>query len=247
MKVDYLGPYNEENIHPGFSVDCVILSFHENTIKVLLREFGLNQYWSLLGGFVYNNENADQAAYRVLESYTGVNTIFLKQFHLFSNPDRTSMAQNIDFVTQNATPENEGKWLLRRFITMGYYALVKYDEVALAEDKPYQLRWYDIHHLPTLYSDHEHIIKTALETIKTMFHTLPIAYELLPEKFTMTELRTIHEIILECKLDRRNFQRKMLSEGDIIQLKETRSEKSYNPPILYKYNPHKKTIQATHK
>lgn len=121
--------HTAENSHPGFSVDCVIIAFHKGKIKVLLRDFGINNYKALLGGFVFNDESADQAAHRILELYTGLSNIFLKQFALFSDPNRTIMKQNLDYVAQYSSVRNDGKWLLRRFITMGYFALVRYDEV----------------------------------------------------------------------------------------------------------------------
>lgn len=235
--------YNEENIHPGFSVDCVIFSFNKGKINVLLRKFELEDYWSLLGGFMFNHEDADEAAYRILESHTGLKNIFLKQFYLFSDPKRTDIEQNRDYLIKNASKNHNGHWLLRRFISLGYYALVKYDEVQLSGSPDETLKWYDINKLPHLQSDHNDIIKTALKTIKAMLPVIPIGYELLPEKFTMTELRKIYEIILGKTFDRRNFQRKVLSDGRIVQLEETKTSKTYNPPILYTFkHPYKEDI-----
>lgn len=227
--------YTEESIHPGFSLDCVILSFHKGKIKVLLRKFELEDYWSLLGGFMLNNEDADQAAYRVLEFHTGIKNIFLRQFHLFSDPDRTDIAKNREYVNRHAISEDKGKWLIRRFISMGYYALVKYEDVKLPTNPEELVKWYDISKLPHLQSDHKNIINTALEMIKSMFPVIPVGYQLLPEKFTMTELRKIYEIILQKKFDRRNFQRKVLADGRVEQLEETKTERVYNPPILYRF------------
>lgn len=235
MTINKFGYYTEENIHPGFSVDCVIFSFHKGKIKVLLRKFELEDYWSLLGGFMFVNEDADQAAYRVLESHTGLKDIYLKQFHLFSDPERTNIETNTNYVKQNATVRDEGQWLIRRFITMGYYALVKYDNVELPMSPNTTLKWYDIYKLPHLQSDHENIIKTAMSIIRAMLPVVPVGYELLPEKFTMSELRRIYEIILERTFDRRNFQRKVLADGRVEQLAETKVGKVYNPPILYQF------------
>jgi len=236
MGKNILAPYTSENIHPGFSVDCVILSFHKNKIRVLLYKFNLEDYWAIPGGFMLKHENADEAAYRILKSRIGLTNIYLKQFHLFSDPKRTIMKQNKDFVKKNAATPKDGEWLLQRFISMGYYALVKYEEVDLTHDKEENYKWYDIHQLPHMYSDHENIVATAMETIRTMLPVIPIGYELLPEKFTMSELRKIYEIILGKTLDRRNFQRKVLSDGRIIQLEERISNKTYNPPILYSFS-----------
>ena len=228
--------YKEESIHPGFSVDCVLLTFHKGKIKVLLRKFAVGDYYSLIGGFMFNHENANQAAQRVLEKMTGIKDIFLKQFYLFSDPQRTIFAQNQEYVNRYASSEAEGKWLLRRFISMGYIAFVPYDKIELTKGGSEILNWYDINKLPPLQSDHANIIKTALEWIRSVFPTIPVGYELLPEKFTMTELRRIYEILLDKKLDRRNFQRKILSNDCIEQLGETKEGRTYNPPILYRFN-----------
>lgn len=236
METSVFGPYNADNIHPGFSIDCVILSFYKGKIKILLNKFSLKNYWSLPGGFMLNEEDADQAAHRILESRTGLTDIFLKQFYLFSDPKRTIMKQNIDFVNKNASSDEEGTWLLRRFISLGYYALVKYESVKLPSVDKEKCKWYDIDELPAMYSDHENIIKTAFEMIRAMFPILPIGYELLPEKFTMTELRKIYETILGKEFDRRNFQRKILSQGTVIQLEEKMEGRTYNAPIMYSFN-----------
>lgn len=232
---EYFKYYTEDNIHPGFSVDCVLLSFHKGKIKVLLRKFALGDYYALLGGFMFNHEDANQAAHRILQERAGIDNIFLKQFYLFSDPNRTITSQNQEYVKINAESEAEGKWLIRRFISMGYLALVQYDKVTLSKCVDETLNWYDINKLPPLQSDHANIIKIAMERISMLFPVIPVGYELLPEKFTMTELRKIYEIFLDKKLDRRNFQRKILSNDCIEQLDETLEGKSYNPPILYRF------------
>ena len=125
MTKDLFKLYNEECIHPGFSIDCVVLSFHNRKLKILLNRFDTWNYWALPGGFMFNDEDAEQAAYRILKSRTGLADIFLQQFYLFSDPNRTIMDQNIRIVNRNATSEDQGKWLLRRFISLGYYALAR--------------------------------------------------------------------------------------------------------------------------
>lgn len=234
-------PYNADNIHPGFSVDCVILSFHKGKLKILLNEFYLEDYWSLAGGFMFNDENADQAAHRILKMRTGLTDIYLRQFYLFSDPNRTIMEQNVE-LTKKAFDQDTSEWLLKRFVSIAYIALVKYDNIKLSKIENEAAKWYDIDKLPKLYSDHENIIKTALEFIKTLLPVIPIGHALLPEKFTMTELRKIYEGILGKTLDRRNFQRKILSEDLVVQLKEKKSDRNYNPPILYSFNPQKKDV-----
>jgi len=234
--------YNADNIHPGFSVDCVIISFYKGKLKVLLNKFYLENYWALPGGFMFNDEDSDQAAHRILKERTGLSNIYMRQFYLFSNPKRTIMEQNIELTKNAQFEENESQWLLRRFVSLGYIALVKYDNIKLSKKENEGAKWYDINNLPRLYTDHKNIIDTSLEYIKALLPIIPIGYELLPEKFTMTELRKIYENILGRDLDRRNFQRKILSEGILRQLDEKKDERKYNPPILYSFNLSKKDI-----
>lgn len=231
-----LSPYDAESIHPGFSVDCVVLSFHKKKIHVFLNKFNVSNLWQLPGGFMLKNENADEAAYRVLNKRTGLKNIYLKQFYLFSDPNRTHMDQN-----EHLSSAGHGAdWLLQRFVSLGYIALVKYDWVELTKIEGESTKWFDINNLPPLYSDHEYIINKAKEMIRNMLPILPIGYELLPEKFTLSELRKIYEIITERTYDRRNFQRKILATGALVQLDETKTTSTYNPAILYSFASDKK-------
>ncbi|MBB4037758.1 ADP-ribose pyrophosphatase YjhB (NUDIX family) [Dysgonomonas hofstadii] len=239
-------PYTVDNIHPGFSIDCVILSFHKKKLRILLNKFDISKYWQLPGGFMFKDESADEAAARILASRTGLTNVYLRQFHLFSDPKRTKMDQNIEYIEKNADKgrdvTNTNKWFLQRFISLGYYAFVKFDDVELVSVKEDTAKWFDVENLPALYSDHDNIIKTAKETIISLLPVIPIGYELLPEKFTMSELRKIYEIILGKTMDRRNFQRKVMSTGAIVQLDEIKSTSSYNPPILYSFDKDRKDI-----
>lgn len=232
-------PYNEDTIHPGFSVDFVILSYHKKKIYVLLNKFDIsNNLWQLPGGFMLKEESADEAAYRILARRTGLTDVYLKQFYLFSDPQRTKMDQNASLSAAGY----DAHWLIQRFITLGYYALVRYDRVNLTKIEGETSKWFDIHNLPQLYSDHENIIKTAKEMIRNMLPLLPIGYELLPEKFTLSEYRKLYEIILGKTYDRRNFQRKILSTGIIKALNETKNTTKYNPAVLYSFDDNKKDM-----
>jgi hypothetical protein len=239
-------PYTIDNIHPGFSVDCVILGFYKKKLRVLLNKFNISKYWQLPGGFMFKNENSDEAAKRILAKRTGLYDIYLKQFHLFSDPKRTIMEQNSEFVKKNAERRGfyseEDKWFLQRFVSLGYYAFVKYEKVQLSKTEKNKVKWFDTGHLPSLYSDHANIIQTALQTIRAMLPIIPAGYELLPEKFTMGELKKIYEIFSGKILDRRNFKRKALAGGAVIQLDEIKNTSPYNPPILYTFDKDKKDM-----
>ncbi|MDR0738208.1 MAG: NUDIX domain-containing protein [Prevotellaceae bacterium] len=239
-------PYAVDNIHPGFSVDCVILGFYKKKLYVLLTKFDISRYWQLPGGFMFKDETSDEAVKRILAKRTGLSDVYLRQFHLFSDPKRTIMEQNSEFVKKSAERRGfyseEEKWFLQRFVSLGYYAFVKYENIQLSRTEKNSVKWFDIGRLPALYSDHENIIKTALETISAMLPIVPVGYELLPEKFTMGELKKIYEIFSGKILDRRNFKRKVLSGGAVIQLDEIKNSSPYNPPILYTFDKNKKDM-----
>lgn len=226
--------------HPGFSVDCVIIGFNEGTLKLLLNKFNADSKWGLPGGFVYKDEHVDEAAYRLLLTRTGLKDVFLKQFYLFGNADRIRPGEHQkELISRNIT-EHDAKWFLNRFITVGYYALVQYDKVCPYTDlEDEQIAWFDLAQIPDLKIDHNLIVNKALETIRFQIGYIPIGYELLPDKFTMPELRTIYEAIIGQSLDRRNFQRKMLSIGLIRCLNETRPSGAHKSPLLYEFDKEK--------
>lgn len=228
------------NYHPGFSVDCVIIGFHEATLKILLNKFNVDEKWGLPGGFVYKDENVEDAAYRLLVNRTGLKDVFLKQFYLFGDANRVPVEEHRKELINRNISEVDGKWFLSRFITVGYYALVQFDQVQpYADPEDEKIAWFDIDRIPNLKIDHNRIVDKALETIRLQIGYIPIGYELLPEKFTMPELRTIYEAIIGQPLDRRNFQRKMLSIGLIRRLNETRPSGAHKSPILYEFDKEK--------
>lgn len=226
-----------EIFFPGISVDCVILGFHDRDLKILLNKFNYTDHWMLPGGFVYNGEDLDQSAYRVLTTRTGLKNTYLRQFYTFGDSDRTKMDQNKRIVQKNIDRYDQNHWFLQRFISIGYYALVEYSKVKVSvEDKLDQTKWFPIHEIPELYGDHNKIVEKALQTLRQQLDYIPIGYELLPEKFTISELRSIYETLLNKTLDRRNFQRKILSLDMIDKLDETRKTWGNRPTTLYAFN-----------
>lgn len=222
------------------SVDCVILAFHQGDIKVLLNKFKISDKWMLPGGFVHLDEDVDDAANRILKARVGLDNIYLKQFHLFGGCNRTQREESLKMLDSWGVSAEEGHWYLKRFVSMGYYALVEYDKVTITVNEEVEdVAWYNLKELPSLYADHSLIIEKAISTMRIQIGIIPIGYELLPEKFTMPELRLIYEAILGEELDRRNFQRKMLSVGLINRLDEKRKNGAHKAPYLYSFNKEK--------
>jgi ADP-ribose pyrophosphatase YjhB (NUDIX family) len=223
--------------HPGFSVDCVVFGFHANKLKILLLKMKHAENWALPGGFVRKDEDVDNAVVRVLQSRTGLEDIFLHQFHLFGEVNRNDQELNKRFLEQAGHSYNGSHWFLQRFITVGYYALVEYSRVNPEPDYLSEAcTWHDIHKIPALIHDHREILNKAIETLRSHLNQHPIGYTLLPEKFTMPELQKLYETILDKALDRRNFQRKMLGYGILKKLNEQRTGGAHKSPTLYKFD-----------
>jgi 8-oxo-dGTP diphosphatase len=229
---------NGQNIYvPSVSVDCVIFGFHENQLKVLLLKMKDIEQRLLPGGFIEKNENTDEAATRVLNERTGLGEIFLQQFHVFGEPDRSDKKFHAQRMKKEGFVPDKNHWLLQRFITIGYYALVEFSTVnPMPDDLSDSCTWYDLHNLPTLMIDHTAILQKALETVRQHISYHRVGYNLLPVKFTMPELQKLYETILDRQLDRRNFQRKIMVYGILKKLKEVKKGVAHKAPFLYVFD-----------
>ncbi|MEN9918275.1 MAG: hypothetical protein RL662_711 [Bacteroidota bacterium] len=221
-------------IHPGFSIDCVIICFYNKKINVLLNNFKGMDKWMLPGGMLTDIEDVEEAAHRILHDRTGVRDAFLQQFHLFGAKNRTNVEENIKILKSYGISQDKVK---SRYVSIGYYSLLKHDSVHIQEKEDDSCMWFTIDKLPTMYGDHQDIISKAISTLRQGIGYVPIGYNLLNEKFTISELRKIYEGISGESFDRRNFQKRMLATGIIERLDETKEEsKSYHKPILYSFN-----------
>lgn len=220
---------------PGVSVDCVIFGFYERQLKVLLLEFKKTKAFALPGGFVFKDESTDEAATRILWERTGAKNIYLEQFHTFGKPNRGNWDVHKDTMASHGFELEQEHWLLQRFITIGYYALVDFSKVNPAPDIFSDVGdWYDIHHIPTLILDHNLIVAKALNTLRLMLDYKLVGFNLLSETFTMNELQSLYETILDKKLLRANFQRKMLSMEILERIEKKFSGKAHKPPYVYR-------------
>jgi len=213
------------------SVDCVVFGFHENHLKVLLLKWKDQGGWCVPGGFVKRVDTLEDAAARVLKERTGLDKIYLRQFHVFSAIDREKGKKNFDLPGAKTT------WYMERFVSVGFWALVEYSKVKarldwLTED----CRWFDVHEIPKMIYDHRQVVTRALEALRHSLIDHPVGYNLLPEKFTMPELQRLYETILDRSLDRRNFQKKILSLDIVKRLKERKTGGTRKAPFLYRFD-----------
>lgn len=198
------------------AVDCVILGYQDEEIKLLLYPRSFEPYkgkGSLLGGFVQENESADEAAARILEQTTGLKQIYQEQVAAFSDPHRDPEA---------------------RVISLAYYALIRidlHDEERVKENGAY---WVSVRKLPQLIFDHQQMFEKALVKLQQKASYSLCGSELLPEKFTLIQLRKLYEAIFQKEFDPGNFRKKMLSLGVLEKLNEKDASESRKGAFYYK-------------
>jgi 8-oxo-dGTP diphosphatase len=222
---------------PHISVDCVIFGFQENHLKVLLLKFRNNEVWSLAGGFIGKEEDADEAAKRVLWQRTGLENIYLQQFHTFGDLKRNigAMEKHEEINLAMGRTNEDLKWLSLRYISIGYYALVDYSKVLVTtNDISDESAWMEVDQIPALFLDHNQILQTGLAHLRSSIDTKLAAFNLLPETFTMSELQKVYETILGKELVRTNFQRKMLSLDILERIEKKYSGGAHKAPYLYR-------------
>jgi len=174
------------------------------------------------------SENLRDAASRILFDRTGAANIYLHQFRVFGDLNRSE-----DFFKEYS----DALWNKQRFISIGFYALVDYSKVNLVVDEISDAcEWVSVDDLPEFMMDHRFILNKALDTLRKQLNHKPIGYSLLPEKFTMPELQKLYEIILGKKLNRGNFYRKMLRYDILEKLDESRKGGAHKAPDLYKFD-----------
>lgn len=221
---------------PNLAIDAVIFGFHDNELKVLLMQYSKTGYVALPGGFIRQNEDLDVAALRVATERTGLSNIFLEQFYVFGDMARFDPEPFKAIMAANGNQADAGHWLLKRFISVGYFALVDFTRVTPTPDKLFDsCAWYDLNNLPALIQDHTHIINKALESLRSKLDDRLIGFNLLPQDFTMGDLQALYETILGKKLIRPAFQRKMLSMGILERVAKKYSGGAHKAPYLYRF------------
>lgn len=204
--------------HPSVTTDCVIFGFDGTKLRVLLIERGIEPYkgkWALPGGFLRMDEDAQTGALRELKEETGLDAAYIKQFHTFTAPYRDPR---------------------ERVITIAYYALVRLQEVTGGDDAA-RAEWFALDKVPALAFDHDQILRMASYELKRQIHFEPVGFELLPKQFTIKELQSLYESILDVTFDRRNFYKKMQHLELLKQV--DRGESQPRQPFLFEFNAEK--------
>tara|TARA_R110002020_G_scaffold468401_1_gene692647 strand:+ start:350 stop:1045 length:696 start_codon:yes stop_codon:yes gene_type:complete len=226
---------SQEDYLPNISYDSVIFGFSGEKLKILILEYHNMKTLALPGGFVKVNEPLDEAVKRGLSERTGLDEIYLEQFHTFGSMERFSPAVMRRILEEQGVFV-EDHWLLGRFVTVGYYALINYENVIPKPDElSDSIKWYDYDQLPQLMMDHNEIVEKALEHLRFNLDRKLLSFNLLPERFTMKELQMVYEAILGEEQNRANFQRKMLSLNILERHEKLFSGGSHKAPFLYSF------------
>lgn len=219
MRSDAHMAHTYEYPRAALTVDCVVFGFDEGDLKVLLIKRGLEPFkgrWALPGGFVRVDETLDAAARRELQEEAGLTDVFLEQLYTFGEIDRDPR---------------------ERVVSVAYYALVKLTEhAAKAATDAASARWFVVSRVPKLAFDHAQILQTAVERLEGKVRYQPIGFELLPPKFTLSQLQHLYEAVLGTKLDKRNFRKKVLSFGLLVPLTKNRMLGRHRPAQLFRFD-----------
>jgi ADP-ribose pyrophosphatase YjhB (NUDIX family) len=200
------------------AVDCIIFGFDGSQLKALLIKRGFEPEmgkWSLMGGFVGKEENADEAAIRVLYHLTGMNNIYMEQLYTFSDIDRDTAG---------------------RVVSIAYFALINIADYSEQLQLEHEAKWFSLNKIPPLIFDHRKMVMKAKELLREKVSSHPIGFELLPQKFTLPQLQNLYEAIYETPLDKRNFTKKMLSLGILNKLNEKEKTSSRKGAFYYVFD-----------
>ncbi|MCB0599659.1 MAG: NUDIX hydrolase [Saprospiraceae bacterium] len=218
--------------------DSVVFGFSGETLKILIMEYHNTGMFALPGGFVRSDENLNDAVKRGLHERTGLDNIYLEQFYTFGDVARFQPEVMARIIQANEIDSTGWEWLLERFISVAYYALINYNDVVPQPDVlSDSCEWYAVNQLPPLILDHGTIVSKALETLRMNLDYKLIGGNLLPERFTMQELQNVYEAILGTKLHRSAFQRKLLASDRLIRHEKRFTGKAHKAPYLYSFKP----------
>lgn len=218
------------------SVDCVIFGFHKDTLKVLLLKYHDLDLWAVPGGFIFNDENLNDAAARTLYERTHLGDVYLEQFYTFGDIKRTENNTHQKLLENKKIEVASNHWIYQRFISVGYCALVDYTLTHTFPDSFNEVcQWFDVKELPNLAFDHKEMIEKGLLYLRKNIDYQVMGRNLLPDKFTMKELQNLYEAILGESLRRNNFQRKVLSLNILERLEKHYTGSANKAPYLYRF------------
>ncbi len=220
-------PEPVEYFNSAISVNCAVFAYDkaDENLKILLIHREFDPYKGLLalpGGLVYPNESLDNAVENIVKSVTGIDYFYSEQVRAFTDTNRHPSG---------------------RVVSIAYLCLVNLKDVNLTNSSfAISPEWYPIHEKPNLVFDHDHITDTAYQRLQNDLRIKPLAFELLNSKFTLPQLQTLYEVVLNTQFDKRNFRRKLAYMDYIEDTKEVQKYNLYRPAKLYRFNHEKFSI-----
>lgn len=230
----------EKQVHPNISVDCVIFGFDFRELNVILVQRELTDPisgkklindFTLAGNHVYVDEQLDAAARRVLFDLTGLHDIFLEQFYTTGDPDRLS--KPMDQLWLKSINKNPSE----RVVSVCYYSLINSTEITITK-KDRIVLWVPVKEVKNLEMafDHAKILENALQALRNKLKHEPISFELLPEKFTLSQLQRLYEVVFNTEYDKRNFRKKVNKMKYVIKLEEKQVGVSHKPATYFSFD-----------
>lgn len=222
-------------IHTYVSVDCVMFGFDNDQLNILLVQFDRDQpedkNLKLPGGLIYNDEDVDDAAQRILFELTGIKRMNLRQFRCFASPDRASHPADMKWLSKAYQPN------IDRLITVAYLSICKVDRKLQNISRFKSTQWCRLNDLPVLPFDHNQIVEAARIEIKRWIdHDPAIIFDLLPGKFTISQLHALYEAVYNQKIDVRNFHKKVKAMEYVIPLEEKQVNVNHRAARYYKFD-----------
>jgi ADP-ribose pyrophosphatase YjhB (NUDIX family) len=222
-------------IHTYVSVDCVAFGFDNNQLSILLVQFDRDQTddknLKLPGGLIYNHEDVDDAAQRILFELTGIKRLNLRQFRCFASPDRAQHPADMKWLSQAYQPN------IDRLITVAYLSICKIDRKLQHISRFKLAQWCRLSELPVLPFDHNQIVEAArVEIQRWIDHDPGIIFDLLPGKFTISQLHALYEAVYDGKIDIRNFHKKVKTMQYIVPLEEKQMNVNHRAARYYKFD-----------
>lgn len=221
---------------PHISIDIVIFGYHHENLKVLLLRLFDSPWHVLPGGYLGKDEDLEEAAARIVFERAGLKNIRLEQFYTAGKKDRIQPESVREILKDKRIDEKMKQWIEARFVSVCYYTLVDYTQVVPVPDQfSGGIGWYDPLLLPPMFFDHADIIAHATEKLRNDLDAWLFRGNILPEPFTMKDLQRCYETILQRKLVRTNFQRRMLASGNLERLRKHFTGKAHKAPYLYRF------------
>ena len=200
------------------AVDCIIFGFDGERLKALLVKRGFEPgigKWSLMGGFVNQNESVNEAASRILNTLTGLSDVYMEQLSCFGEVKRDPGG---------------------RVISIAFFALIKIDDYSPGLMQEHNSKWFSLDEIPALIFDHRNMIKLGMDRLREKVSNHPVGFALLPHKFTLQQLQGLYEAIYETSFDKRNFIRKIHSLNILHKLEEKDKESSRKGAFYYLFD-----------